>query len=88
MRNNTVLVFGMWTSWVQLVEKTRDACGQTMAVLHTQLTSSISPWKTPRLFRGLYTLCVQYYTATVGNYTPVNSRLYTQYTGLTKTTTN
>lgn len=78
----------MWISCVQVAEKTWVACGQSMAVLHSQFLSPFMSWITARLFRGLYTFCVQNCTAIVGNFTSVNSRLYTQYTGPTKTTTN
>lgn len=78
----------MWTSCVQVAEKAWDACGQSMRVLHSLVLSSKSTWKTTGLFHGLYTFCVRNYTAIVGNITSVNEWLYTQYTGLTKTTTN
>jgi hypothetical protein len=77
----------MWNTCVEAVVKAPVACGQSMWVLHSQISYPTSQWKTTRLFRGLYTFCVRYYTATVGNFTSVSGQLYTLYTGLTKTTT-
>ena len=78
----------MWTTCVQLVEKAWDACGQSVAVVRSQFSFHINHWITGRLFRVLCTFCIQQYTGTVGKFTSVIGRLYTQYTGLTKTTTN
>jgi hypothetical protein len=77
----------LWSSCVELVVKAQDTCGQSMWVLHSQILHPTSQWKTTGPFRELYTFCVRYYTATVGNFTSVNGQLYTLYTGLTKTTT-
>jgi hypothetical protein len=78
----------LWKSCVEAVVKASDACGQSMEVLHNQVLATNYVWKTPRSSGGLYTFCMRYCTATVGNFTSVNYRLYTVYTGLTNTTTN
>lgn len=78
----------LWKTCVQAVGKTQDACGQYISVLHSKFFGSKHVWITTLFVSELYTFCIRQYTAIVGNFTSVKDRLYTQYTGLTNTTTN
>jgi hypothetical protein len=72
----------------QHVEKISIASGQNYTVLHSVRSSNTNLWKTSQFIQSLYTFIIQLYTLAVGKFTPVINHLYTQYTGLTKTTTN
>lgn len=57
--------------------------GENLCVSHTHSTGSSRVRKSPLLILGLYTFCVQFYTACVGKITSVVYGLYTLYTGPT-----
>ena len=78
----------LWNTCGKLVESAWKACGQSVVVFHSFVSSKIRTWKTSTFFQVMYTFCVQNCTAIVGKITSVKSLFYTEYTGLTKTTTN
>lgn len=71
----------------QLVYNHVVACGQNEGLVNSPAKRDVSMRKSHQFIPGLYTLCIQKYTANVGSLTSVFEEFCTVYTGLTKTTT-
>lgn len=71
----------------QLVYNHTVACGQNQGLINSPAKCRAIMRKSHQFIPALYTLCIQKYTANVGNTTSVLKEFYTVYTGLTKTTT-
>jgi hypothetical protein len=78
----------MRSACVQTVDSLGMVCGRFVGLLHRPFAAAFSTWKTSLTNPALYTECTQQSTGAVGISTSVNVRLYTVFTGLTKTTTN
>jgi hypothetical protein len=77
----------LWVSWGKVVESVRGACGQTSSFVHIRSNHGVAMGINRRLFRVVYTFCIQLLPQPVGVFTSVNLLFSPSSTGLITTTT-
>jgi hypothetical protein len=77
----------LWVSWGKVVESVLDACGQTTRFVHIRSSYGATMGISRRLFRVVYTFCIQLLPQPVGIFTSVKLLFSPSSTGLITTTT-